>query len=187
MNRTVYMSLALAATTCTLVSAFFVQPPQAAARTSTSPDFGLRPIAASGNLLCGLSLGDVADIIDYYDFNPDMQALADALSTPFDCEAYGELCAEVDPADAYEFVCGTWDDMRMATPLPNLLDGIHVRLDELGIGTCRPTDQNCAIYCNGAGFITCTGWSFNGHCYPSPECADGSGDFPIFGDILQHQ
>lgn len=189
MNRTAIIASTL--TVCTLVGALFVQPPQAAARSS-SPDTAapmpdLRPLAANGNLLCGLSLGDVADIIDYYNFTPDMQALAAALSTPFDCEAYGELCTELDLADAYQFVCGTWNDMKMATPLPNLIDNIRVRLDEFGIGTCEPTPQNCAAACQGQPVIYCTGMRFNGRCYPTPNCGgdfDGGTGFPIFDDIV---
>src|SRR5262245_60395221 len=101
MKNTAHISLALA------VGAFFVQPPPAAAG---SPSLEQDRFAATGNLLCGLTLADVADIVDYYDFDPDMQTLADALATPFDCSAYGELCSEIEPADAQQVVRGAWND-----------------------------------------------------------------------------
>jgi hypothetical protein len=191
MKNTAHISLALAATAFTLVGAFFVQPPPAAARAGgedlelTSSSFDQNRFAATGELLCGLTFADVADIIDHYGFTPNMTALADALSTPFDCGAYGQLCSQISEVDASEFVCATWDDMQRLAPAGTVIVNIRERLSEAGMTSCEPTPLQCAQACGAFNpVIYCTGVRINGGaCIPAPDCGTPRAsqiDFEIF-------
>jgi hypothetical protein len=191
MKNTAHISLALTATAFTLLGAFLIQPPPAAARAGgqelspSSSSLDDNRFAATGELLCGLSFGDVADIIDHYGFNPDMPALADALSTPFDCGAYGPLCSQISETVANEFVCATWDDMQRLAPAGTVIVNIRERLSEIGMTACEPTPLQCAQFCGPFNpVIYCTGFRVNGGpCIPAPDCGTPPAteiDFEIF-------
>jgi hypothetical protein len=180
MKNTAHISLALTATAFTLVGAFFVKPPPAAARAggedlelTSSSSFDQNRFAATENLLCGLTFADVADIIDHYGFTPDMPALADALSTPFDCGAYGQLCEHVSEVDANTAVCTVWDDLRTLKPVAQIAIDIRDRFDEV-FQECQPSNAVCQGLCGPDNTVLlCDGYRFNGGpCMPIVACEE---------------
>jgi hypothetical protein len=171
MKRTILVSLALAATTSALVGAFVIQPPPARASSQlTEP----APTPATGDLLCNLSVGDVADIVDYYGLEPDPQVLAAALATPFDCDAYGELCTVLDTQTAHAFACGAWLDLKAHVAVADVnLNAIDRLYEWTEADECDGDQDFCIDHCGSPGnVLLCSGIDTPSGCRTIVACED---------------
>ena len=182
MKRTICISLAVAATALTLVGAFVLQPPPALASAPVEVE-AAPPIAAdSGDLLCNLSTSDVSDIINHYDLDPpSMPAVADALATPFDCDAYGDLCSVLTNNQAHAYACGAWTDMKAHYAPGLVLSRARDRLFDWG-QSCTPDPEDCQDICGSKEVLRCSGVLKGGACWAIAMC---DFDIPVMIEFLE--
>ncbi|PRQ09975.1 hypothetical protein [Enhygromyxa salina] len=186
MNRTIIISLALAATAFALLGPVPVERTAAAQQPSSTvvplaQEQAPTPAMSAG--LCGLTSSDVADIVDYYALDPDMPAVADALSTPFDCDAYGDLCSALTTNQAHAYACGAWTDMKAELSIAQVNNRAVGRLQQWGT-SCTPDYEVCEDICGSANVISCSGVWFKGSCHSIAMCDYFSGIDIKFLEIL---
>ena len=166
MTRT-FIQLAIVTTAVAVVG-----PALAAPRSVPTAEPAAEPTpAATMTGLCGITQGDLADIIEHYDLEPDMDAVADMLATPFDCSAYGNLCAAVGATNAHTYVCDTWENFR------DHESTLHIRehaLDQLTTWgtTCTADTEECADACAPDGVLHCEAITIGGSCKNLVICDD---------------
>lgn len=196
MTKTIVVQLALIAALTPAVSAtLFAHESIAAppATTATGWDAALTseseatssaepaPAAAQLTGLCGMTQQEVAGIVAYYDLDPDMQGVAAALATPFDCSAYGQLCAALDPADAHAYACSTWNDLA-AHASPMVVTSEAIGLLSSWSDPCTPDLDKCEAICDPRSVNHCDGIRVGLQCKQLALCDFyfDLGDVPMF-------
>ncbi|MEX1366433.1 MAG: hypothetical protein AB1Z98_25135 [Nannocystaceae bacterium] len=119
--------------------------------------------------LCGLTAANVAEIVDHYDLDPDMGAVAQSLSTPFDCGSYGELCNGLTTIEARNYACSVWHDLDDGRPMTAVINRAVDRLHN-HLGTCTPDFETCEEICDPYEVISCSGVLWNGACLELAAC-----------------
>ncbi|MCH9686003.1 MAG: hypothetical protein K0V04_31500 [Deltaproteobacteria bacterium] len=173
-----------------LVPALLALAPGAAdGRTHASPSVVVAeraPTSAMTAGLCGLTSSDASDIINHYGFeDAEMNAISDALATPFDCDAYGDLCDALGETDAHNYACGVWGDLE-AHVVPATVISVAVdRIQSWG-DPCEPSELVCANVCSPRDVWSCVGFLLGGTCVATPTCGSPVGglDIPFFTPIL---
>jgi hypothetical protein len=155
----------------------------ASASPEVAPQAQPTPVAAqAADLLCGLSQGDVADIIDHYDLAPNMAAFAAALEVPFDCEAYGGLCSALGVDHAHGYACGVWLRLEAHDPFVEIAESAIERLGMWGT-PCPANEAVCEEMCDPYAVTECSGLVYHGSCHQIPQC-DLMSEIPFFEDVV---
>ncbi len=128
--------------------------------------------AAQAGGLCGLTPSSIADIVEYYGFEPDPGALAAAATGPFDCDAYGDLCDGLTTPQAHTYACGVWLDLEAQRPFNEVRERAVGRVTTWG-NTCSPDPEVCEDICSPADVGSCMGVLLGGACYPIAICEFG--------------
>lgn len=119
--------------------------------------------------LCGLTPSDVVDIVDYYDLDPHMPTVANALSTPFQCAEYGDLCSALPVADARNYACGVWQGLKAHQPVESLASVAINKLETWGT-ECTPNQDVCEEICDEWSVLECSGVYHSGKCNEIALC-----------------
>lgn len=130
--------------------------------------------------LCGMTQAKVLDIRDDYGLDFTAAEAANALQTPFNCDAYDELCDQLLPADARDYACGVWQALDDQRPVDWIVNAAHAALTANG-QSCQPDESMCDDACaSQGGWSTCEGVILAGACRTymvcnTPELVDMEG------------
>ncbi len=182
MSRSIYIQLLAVA----LATPFLV--PEISAQERPAPP--AMPAAAQQAGLCGITQQEVASIVAHYELEPDMAGVADALATPFDCSAYGNLCGVLDVPDAHAYVCGVWSNLQQHEAESLVVQEANdhlVQAAETCSGDMAVCEQNCdSIPPGGGAVLSCSGVRMNNKCFSIASCELGFnlGNLPTFEFLL---
>lgn len=133
--------------------------------------------------LCGMTQSKVLGIRDHYGLELDLSVVAGALQTPFNCEAYGDLCDLLSTADARDYACGVWNALDQRLPVADILGTAYDHLQDGD--SCTPDPKVCADQCFASGVASCHGHYANNLCHPIALCNTGwIGQLRGFGEVL---
>ncbi len=153
-----------------------------AADASPSGTSSAQPASMQAGL-CGMTQTKVLGIRDHYDLDLDLSVVADALQTPFNCSAHGDLCDLLNPVDARNYVCGVWNALDQRRPMADIIQTSHEALVEGD--KCTPDAAACADACFATGVSSCNGLYYLGSCQSFALCNGGwVGDIRGLGEVL---
>lgn len=171
MTRT-FIQLAVVTTALAVVGPALAAPRSVASSSPmAAPTSEPTPAAAQAAGLCGITQQDVTDIVEHYDLTPDMQGVADMLAVPFDCSAYGNLCAAVGAQNAQVYACETWGNFRDHRSVAYIKNVAHQQLTSWA-EPCSPDLEACQDICDPDGVLLCDGIAIGGNCQQLAICDD---------------
>jgi len=158
--------LALTVLLCgTATAALAIMAPQGAdAAPPVSSSHAAQPAAMQAGL-CGMTQATVLDIRDHYQFDLDVSEIQAALQTPFNCEAYGELCDVLSEQDAHTYTCNVWNALDAEMSMSTISYAGTQYIEENGIG-CTPDPAVCEAQCGPFEVLT--------DCVGAVEVIDGN-------------